>query len=330
MVSHTLAAKADEQSIIKPGELIDIVELSPLTLNDRRIYNLLLGHAWDDVARGGWHEITKRELRGSHNVNDRVGESIERLMGAIVKVRVTRDGEPSILRVQLLAPNSEHVRPDGVLRYRFPPELREIILNSSVFARLHREVMLQLSSKYALTLYEVVQKRGNLRHRSSEIFGLDDFRALLGVPDGKLTSWINFRNKAVTPALKEVNALSEFDVEIEPIKEGRKIVRVQLRWERKDPHRLSRVQRELDFSKVGRKARMDGTVETAQASNDPQGIRPLDNAIFEQVRREHPGYDPYYIEAEWRRWLSRKDGAPSNPEGSFITFCRKYVKEHPV
>src|SRR3546814_3374213 len=32
---------ANYGKIVKPGELVDIVELSPLTLADRRIYNLL-------------------------------------------------------------------------------------------------------------------------------------------------------------------------------------------------------------------------------------------------------------------------------------------------
>jgi hypothetical protein len=39
---RTIDLEPDEHMLIKPGELIDIVELSPLTLQDRRIYNLLI------------------------------------------------------------------------------------------------------------------------------------------------------------------------------------------------------------------------------------------------------------------------------------------------
>src|SRR3546814_9634548 len=38
---------ANYGEIVKPGELVDIVELSPLTLADRRIYNLLIANAWE-------------------------------------------------------------------------------------------------------------------------------------------------------------------------------------------------------------------------------------------------------------------------------------------
>src|SRR5215217_1308308 len=68
---RTIDVEPDEHMLIKPGELIDIVELSPLTLQDRRIYNLLILNAWDSITGAKEHHIHKRDLRGSHNVNDR-------------------------------------------------------------------------------------------------------------------------------------------------------------------------------------------------------------------------------------------------------------------
>ena len=47
---RTIEIEPDEHMLIKPGELIDIVELSPLTLQDRRIYNLLILNAWDSIT----------------------------------------------------------------------------------------------------------------------------------------------------------------------------------------------------------------------------------------------------------------------------------------
>ena len=43
----TLDARPDHGSMIKPAELIDVIEISPLTLTDRRIYNTLIANAWD-------------------------------------------------------------------------------------------------------------------------------------------------------------------------------------------------------------------------------------------------------------------------------------------
>ena len=44
-VYRTLKARPNAKSLIKPGELVDLVEVTPLTLADRRIYNQLLENA---------------------------------------------------------------------------------------------------------------------------------------------------------------------------------------------------------------------------------------------------------------------------------------------
>jgi hypothetical protein len=163
-----------------------------------------------------------------------VGESLERLMSAVVKVSVNWEGGSAIERVQLLGGNIEALRSDGLIEYEIPARLRKIIGNSTIFARLQREVMFALSSKYALTLYEMVQKRGNLRWRSSERFSLEALRGILGVPKGKLTSWSNLKLRALDPAVAEVDDLSDFMVAVEPIKSGRSVTHVELKWWRKD------------------------------------------------------------------------------------------------
>ncbi len=364
-VIRTVDARPGSDSLIKPGELVDLVEVTPLTLNDRRIYNQLLENAWDAIDKPVTHVIHKTALRGNHNSNDRVGESLERLMSAIVKVAVIWDGEPAIERVQLLGGNLESNRPDGLLEYEIPSRLRKIIRNSQVFARLQREVMFALSSKYALTLYEMVQKRGNLRWRASETFALDALRGVLGVPRGKLTSWSNLKLRAIDPAVAEVNALSDFMVEIRPIKTGRAVTHVELRWWRKDGDASGAIDRALDFSKVGRRVRAEGRTEQldAAASGAGQGaapapapsvgagagpagagqgaaIRPrpawLDRSgpallteTYETARLRHAGYDIYFVEGEWRAWSRDKEPA-RDPDRAFLAFFRGYAERNPL
>jgi len=328
---RTIDARPNAESLVKPGELVDLVEVTPLTLTDRRIYNQLLENAWDVIERPVTHVISKSDLRGSHNSNDRVGESIERLMSAIVKVKVTHDGEDAIERVQLLGGNIETTRRDGILEYEIPSRLRRIIKDSTVFARLQREVMFALSSKYALTLYEMIQKRGNLRYRSSEKFSLDDLRGILGVPKGKLTSWSNLKLRAIDPAVAEVSALSEFMVEVQPVKTGRRVTHIELRWWRKDGARQAEVERELTFSKVGRKARMSGEVDEMKprpAWLEARGAA-LRTETYETARLRYPGYDIYHVEGEWRSWASSKE-APRDPDRAFLAFFRSFAENNPI
>lgn len=335
---RTLDARPSADSLVKPGELVDVVEVTPLTLADRRIYNLLLENAWDAIDKPVTHTIPKSLLRGSHNANDRVGASIERLMSAIVRVQVVWDGEPAVERVQLLGGNVETMRSDGMLEYEIPSRLRRIIANSTVFARLQREVMFALTSKYALTLYEMVQKRGNLRWRSSERFTLDELRAVLGVPRGKLTTWSNLKLRAIDPALAEVNALSDYVVEIAPIRTGRSIGHVELRWWKKDSMGQGAAARELASSGVGRAARREGRVERVVPDTPAPRPRPawleasgaaLRAQTYETARLRHSGFDIYFVEQEWRTW-SRGKGEVQDPDRAYLAFFRTYAERNPI
>ncbi len=48
---NTLSAKVGEYSLVKPGELIDVVELTPLKLHDKRLFNEMLANAWGQIGR---------------------------------------------------------------------------------------------------------------------------------------------------------------------------------------------------------------------------------------------------------------------------------------
>jgi hypothetical protein len=44
---------------------------------------------------------------------------------------------------------------------------------------------------------------------------------------------------------------------------------------------------------------------------------------FEKAKRAAPGFDVYYLEAEWREWIDKKGQHPKDPDAAFIGFCRK-------
>ena len=333
---RTLDAKPNDVSIVKPGELVDIVEMTPLTLTDRRIYNLLLANAWEKIAEPVQHSIPKRELQNTlHKGTDRLEDSIRRLMSAIVQLRVQDGKEWVTKRVQLLGGNVVPDADDGFIRYDFQPLMREIVAESRVFARLHKQIMFALSSKYSLALYEMIQKRGNMT-RTYEEMTIDEFRSFLGVPAGKLNTWINFKNFAIRPAVSEVSDLSDFKVTVDPVKgKGKQFTGVRLSWERKALPELRAVERELNASKVGRKARLAGKVEAMELGLPPAPPAAVPATLmlrpdtFDKVRKLCPGYDVYALENEWRTWAAKKP-APGNADGAFIAFCKSYAKRHPL
>jgi Initiator Replication protein len=276
------------------------------------------------------------DLRGSHDVNDRVGESVERLMGAIARVEITRDGKRFLRRVQLLAPTDEEMNSgDGLLYYSFHAGLRAIIKQSSQFARLQKDVMFALSSKYALALYELVQKRGNLKHKWSEEFPLEKFRALLGVEPGKLAQFKHLKYRAIDPAVLEVNGLGEFGCKAEPVLKSRKVVAVRLSWWSKNLEEKKAAFRELRISRVGRRARLLGTVETvapalprlpARVELPAKGHSSLTEAQFGSLRAKFPGIDIPEMEKQFVEWNAGNSTEPENYVAALYGFIKQKVK----
>jgi len=259
-VVRTIDQRPAPGSMIKPGELIDVLDMA-LTLNDRRIYNLLIANAWDKISEDATHCIGKVDLRGNHEGGGRLTDSIDRLMRTIVRVRVVQDDRPAIMKITLLSRTTEHDDAAGLLYYRFDADLRRIILDSRVFGRLRKEVMFAFTSKYALALYEIGEKRRNMQFRWSEVFDLGELRELLGVKPEELTTFGNFNAWCLKPAAKEVNSLADFCVAFRPVKAGRKVIAVQLAWWRKNEDELRNAFAEVQRHRIGRRVSLKGSIE---------------------------------------------------------------------
>jgi len=246
--------------IVKPGELVDIVELTPLTLADRRIYNLLIASSWERIGEPIVHRIAKSVLKGTHQGNERVESSLLRLMGTIAIVTIRKSGKSYKRRVQLLGPSDESLERDGFLHYRIPEELIEILRNSEVYARLKTQVMYCFESKYALCLYEMIERRIGLEYKQKEEFTIEEIRGLLNVPQGKLERFADLNKYCLKVAVEEINKLCPFYVYFKPIKNGRKVERVALHWFAKTSSGKRDAQNLIDQHSIVRRARLRGGI----------------------------------------------------------------------
>jgi plasmid replication initiation protein len=249
-------------TLIKPAELVDVVEISSLNRSELVLYNQLLAHAWNDMAPGKVYSIKKAVLRGSHESNDRLQDAFDNLMRAFAKIRYRdpKTGRAMTTRINLLGPNTEEDADEGSFYYTFHDSLFRILEGSHTWARLKSEIMYLLRSKYSIRLYEMIERRINL-HAQSETFTVDQFRALLAVPDDKLPRFADFNKHALQPALQEINQLTDYAVAVGVIKRGRTVEKLHLSWLKKSADALQTAVRERDASRIGRSARRNGKVE---------------------------------------------------------------------
>ena len=330
--TRTLHQRQTEAHIVKPAELIDIREISDsLTLADRRTYNLLLADAWDNINQPVIHSIRLHELRGTDKDNARPRDSIRRLMKVVIAFDVIEDGIKREVMTQLLGPCKLDQNRQGLAYYTFPEPIRAAVESSTVFARLRRDLLCQFRSKYALSLYEMVQKRVNLSFKTSEDFTVEDLRQKLGVEKDKYPIYRDLNARVIKPAILEVNHISDIECSIEPILEGRTTVGLRLSWRKKETAETAKNPPALPQTKAARKGpdlRVVGNETEADASPKiGKRLRELNTRECEQLKKTFFGYDIYHFYNEFQDWLERTGGEiPKNPAAAFTNWLKNYYK----
>ena len=296
MTYKTIDQKASAIDFAKARELIEARGGGVLSLQDRRVVNVLYENAGERLCDDLDHVIGIVELRGNHKGGERVTDSIRRLMKTLVEVP-TKDkkGRPATKLVPILSDTTvtdDENNPAGYVTYSFSPGMRAIIKDSTLWGRVRNAVVFALTSKYSVALYELGTARINMSHVWQEEFSVEDFRALVGVPEGKLERIPNLLQRVINPAVKEVNKMATFGVKIEPIRTGGQIrglvTGFRMSWWKKNIEELKAAHEELNQPKFGRKARLNGTVETITCLLDsppPLGLDEKVNATIEEMRR---------------------------------------------
>ncbi|OYW79890.1 MAG: hypothetical protein B7Z27_04760, partial [Sphingobacteriia bacterium 32-37-4] len=192
-----------------------------LNLADYSLSKFTVEHALDFVQ--GMDKISQliRFENGSVLLNQ-TAERIQQLLNKETVQEMIQANKKSLFPVTIL-------KFAQFLRTRYKnatEELIEILRNSEVYARLKTQVMYCFESKYALCLYEMIERRIGLEYKQSEEFTIAELRGLLNVPEGKLERFADFNKYCLKVAQEEINKLCPFWVEFTPIKKGRKVERV--------------------------------------------------------------------------------------------------------
>lgn len=265
----TIDQRRNTAGFPKAAELIEMKPTKELSLQGGRIFNALIENAVGQLGEDVEHEIAVMKLRGlTHKGSERVHDSVKALMTTLIEIPTTdKNGLPALMTTQLLMENTitiDENDPRAILKYRLTPTIRKIIKDSKRWGRLKGYVVYAFSSKYALALYEAICVRINLQ-KDHQFFTVEEFRRLLGVPDGKYREPFNLKKWVIEPAVLEVNGLSDFMAEIEPVREGGfvrgKLKGFNLYWRKKDNDEWKQALDELGRSKVGRRERLEGSVE---------------------------------------------------------------------
>lgn len=268
-----------EDHASKPSELIQIRGHDNLSLIARRAITIL----WHNAHRQGiephktYSISLDRLVSARHKGTEAIGEAIETLMKTLVVMPLPGGGTR---RAQVLGGNDmdDPNRSGGMLRYRFDQNLIEILKDSSIWGRISIPELMVLSSKYSISLYEHVSQWLGLHGKTTELFTIEEFRALLGVEDGKYNGFGQLNQRVIKEAVEEINALAPFNVLVRPEKTGKKVTHIRLGWGPKTIEQRQEAYAEAQRSRIGRRARITG--QTEMILEDPllDPVPPVDNS----------------------------------------------------
>lgn len=299
------------------------------TLTDLKLWYLLLHHSWDELLThskvGEWHRIKEHDLSrlfrkytGTRDI-ERLWQSGKRLADLRVEYQqVDEDGDRWFgISSMFHCRYKPKGKRDGIFEYMFPAPLVPILLDPKVYARLQIAYMLQLRSKYAIGLYQMLETVAN--KRTPTLSGnVEDLRQWLKVPEGKLIPWANLYNRALLPALKELNKSEEItglkvSHQVKRSGKGRKVSNILFFVEKTE-------------SRVYFEGSLRGSRARKIESNLYRIVPPIpEYKIAEIAKRYAPKFDYKILEKQWREKIS-KEGKPENALASFTGYCKAVTK----
>ena len=222
-------AKINE--VVKASPAIQIQ--SKISLLQRRAWNVLLANAYNELPNQEIHRVSLVELAAKLGFDSKNEDYLKEVLRELRFCEVewnllNKDNKKEWGVAGLLA----EVRiADGICFYQFPHTLRLKLYNPRVYAKLNLRLQNQFTSKYALVLWEVCFDYFDADRDQGEtpFISLETFRELLGIESHEYPAFSIFNRAVIKPAIKEINDLTDYLVEVEQKRIGRPIAELKFR-----------------------------------------------------------------------------------------------------
>jgi len=198
-----------------------------LSLLERKIVNVLLLNAYDDLLKNRTHSLRVSYLTAmlgwneSNNIAD-LKDALKKITSTTIEFNLMKDGK-EVWKVMSMLSFAEI--DNGICSYRYDEYLAERLFNPEIYAIINLGVQRQFRGSYALALYE-----NCLRYKSVGSTGWIEvfvFRKLMGADSVLYDEFKYLKLKVINKSIQEINLVSDIWVEAKFAKSGRKITSVK-------------------------------------------------------------------------------------------------------
>ena len=220
--------------VIKASPAIQIQ--SKITHLQRRVWNVLLANAYNELPNTDIHRVSVVELAkelgfDSHN-EEYLKETLEALVDCTVKWNLLGKDKKERWGVAALLASAEIE--NGICTYGFAPHLRYKLYNPRIYTKLNLRLQNRFTSRYALILWEVCFDYFDIARNQGEtpFIPIERFRELIGLEKDEYPIFKALNRNVIKPAITEINELTNFSIEVERKRMGRKISDLKFRISR--------------------------------------------------------------------------------------------------
>lgn len=221
-----------KRQVIKHSSAIQIGSTDgDLTLTQRRAYNVLLAHAYDDLLKKTSHRMPVGDLCkylafGSNNTKH-LKDALRGLVGIKVEWNILGADRQQTWGVAALL--AEVSIKDGFCYWEYSSTLRKLLYSPSIYARINLSLQNKFNSKHSLILYE------NVFHYFRKDDGCGEtpwievakMRKLFGIKPKEYKQFKAFNNAVIKRSVEEVNQVTDMLVSVEYRKKGRSVAAIK-------------------------------------------------------------------------------------------------------
>ena len=196
-------------SFPKPRETIQVLD-HDLTGYDRRLFNVLLHRSQNLLKQDPYQTFAAMatDLRAGvgqpgKNGNAPIKESLKRLQKTLVRLDYFNKGKLRERHLSLLI-TTDVPKNEGVVLWKFHPELAPLLANPQSYARVYLSVSAEMTGRYAPRLYDNIAYYATQNETTWRV-SVDDLRELLNATASSYDEFRSFSAKVLRPAVDQIN-----------------------------------------------------------------------------------------------------------------------------
>ena len=207
-----------------------------ITHLQRRVWNVLLANAYDELPNKDIHRVSIAELAAKLGFSSRnqehLKETLKTLVDFTVEWNVLGKDKKQVWGVASLLASAEIE--NGICTYGFAPHLRYKLYNPRIYTKLNLRLQNRFTDRHALILWEICFDYFDTTRDQGEtpFIPLEKFRELMGINADEYPMFKVLNRDVIKPAVKEINELTDFCIKVEQKRKGRKVAFLKFRISR--------------------------------------------------------------------------------------------------